>query len=72
MAKRINIQKDVESRRRISQGVVPDTTKEEIVKEPVKEPEDAQSEAVSGTEADEALSPLHQPKKGRRKTQGDS
>ena len=72
MAKKINIQKDVESRRRISQKAVPTTVKEKRIQEPIKETENAQSKTETGPQTDETATPLSLQKKGGRKTHGDA
>ncbi len=68
--KRINIQRDVESRKSIEQElpVIPIT---EQMFEPVKEEQNAESETIQEHEADSSPSPEPQPKKRRRKTEGD-
>jgi len=55
-SRKLNIHRDMESRERISAAILPveqvDTTSE-IIHEPIKEPEDAQSEVVPEPEADQ-------------------
>ena len=69
MAKKINIQRDVESRRRISQGLAPTVIKEDKIENNAEKiEEDAQGEADKGTEADESDLPSLLPKKRGRAT----
>lgn len=64
MKRRINIQNDVESRRRIAEAL----PEQEIEK---KEVTNAQSEEIQEYPAVEATAEPEAPKKGKRKTKGD-
>lgn len=65
MKRRINIQNDVESRRRIAEAL----PEQETLKEEVS---DVQSEEVPEYPAIEAAAEPETPKKGRRKAKGDA
>lgn len=77
--RKINIQKDVESREKISQSIpaivsydtVDEIKSTELSKEPEKENEDAQSEDVQEPEADPIPGQQDIPKKGGRKAKTD-
>ena len=66
--KRINIQRDVESRKSIEQEL---PLVLETVIEPIKEEQYAESETIPESEADTSSAAEPQPKKRRRKTEGD-
>lgn len=80
--RKINIQKDVESREKISQSIPAvvsyDTIEEpeilktaETINEYEKESEDAQSEVIQEQEADQIPDQQDAPKKGGRKAKGN-
>jgi hypothetical protein len=68
--KKINIQRDLESRRNMVQAVVP-AVKIETVVEPIKAEEYAESEDVPGTAPDAGAPAGEKPKKRKRATEGD-
>lgn len=77
--RKINIQKDVESREKISRSIpaivsydtVDEVKSTELSKEPEKENEDAQSEVTQEQEADPIPDKQDAPKKGGRKAKGN-
>lgn len=68
MMKKINVQNDVESRRRIAEAFPRQEKTENMIKEEVQY---AQSEEIPEHPAIEAATEPQTKKKGRRKTQGD-
>lgn len=69
MMKKINIQNDMESRRRIAEAFPKQSMVREIIE---KEVTDAQSEEVPEHPAVEVTTEPEVPKKGRRKTPGNA
>lgn len=69
MMKKMNIQNDVESRRRIAEVLPGQDTVRNVTE---KEVSDAQSEEAPEHPAVEAATEPEAPKKGRRKTQGNA
>ncbi len=68
--KRINIQRDVESRKSIEHEL-PVIQRTEQMVEPVKVEQNAESETIQEHEADSVPNLEPQPKKRRRKAEGD-
>jgi hypothetical protein len=68
--KKINIQRDIESRRNMVQTVIP-TREFETIVEPIKEEDYAESENVQGAASDTGATACEKPKKRRRATEGD-
>ena len=69
MMKKINVQNDVESRRRIAEALPTSDTVEEVTE---KEVINAQSEKVPESPVVEAAAEPETPKKGRRKATGNA
>lgn len=66
--KKINIQRDVESRQKISTAIHPLKQEEnpvEIIPEPLTEPENAKSEIIQEPAADQKIPETQTPKRGR-------
>jgi hypothetical protein len=68
--KKINIQRDLESRRNISQ-TIPLARDFETEVEPIKETENAESEVIQGYEDDPGAIAGEKPKKRKRASAGD-
>jgi hypothetical protein len=68
--KKINIQKDVESRKRIA-GQIQTVMREETQVEPEKDKDDAQSEEILSEENNQGAPTGEKTKKGRRTTKGN-
>jgi hypothetical protein len=68
--KKINIQKDVESRKNIA-GQIQSVMREETQVEPEKEKDDAQSEEILSEENDQIAQTGEKTKKRRRTAKGD-
>lgn len=69
--RKINIQKDVDSRKRISDNHIPQREVKQPIVEPVNIETHAQSESIQEPETDQVITQLEVPKKGGRKAKGD-